>query len=235
MIADVEPGTSPQAKRVSDSVDLSVVSNSRLLGEGLEMLLAKYLSPRLLGIYAGDPGPRPGMPNPPGHVVLLDGSMEREKAVSWVRYWRRADPAAQVVAMELTDSADVILACIEAGATGYTLRGASARDLARAIEAARRGIANCAPELTAKLFARLAELRAKTYDLPLTQTPLTRRELAVLRYVAADYSNQEIATTLVIEVRTVKHHVHNILEKLGVRRRRDAARLAVDQGWIRPG
>jgi DNA-binding NarL/FixJ family response regulator len=64
--------------------------------------------------------------------------------------------------------------------------------------------------------------------------PLTQRELEVLRYVNLDYSNQQIAELLTIEIRTVKHHVHNILQKLQLRHRWDAARLAVEQGWLEP-
>ncbi|SRR5258706_582485 len=75
-------------------------------------------------------------------------------------------------------------------------------------------------------------LRSTLDQTPTQMGSLTARELEVLRYLADDYSNQQIADLLVIEVRTVKHHVHNILAKLNVGHRWDAARLALEQGWL---
>ncbi|MBZ0309196.1 MAG: response regulator transcription factor, partial [Anaerolineae bacterium] len=63
-------------------------------------------------------------------------------------------------------------------------------------------------------------------------TPLSERELEVLRYITRGYSNKEIACELYITVRTVKHHIHNILRKLNLSRRQEAARYATERGWL---
>ena len=86
--------------------------------------------------------------------------------------------------------------------------------------------------MTGRLCARLMSTRRQLHDLSVNTSPLTPRELEVLQYINQNLSNQEIAAILVIEVRTVKHHVHNILEKLGLKNRRDAARLADQRGWL---
>jgi two-component system nitrate/nitrite response regulator NarL len=214
-----------------------VVSNSRLLRESLAALLAAHLDLRLVGSYSGSLPGGAALPNPADHVVLLDGALGRDAAVVWTRHWRALAPPAHVVVFELTDDADVILACIECGAGGYTLQGASVADLARTIRQVRQGQAECSPEVTARLFARLADqARQEPPGAPPDLTPpLTAREMEVLRYLAQDYSNQAIAAILVVEVRTVKYHVHNILEKLKLRHRWDAARYAAERGWIDAG
>jgi two-component system nitrate/nitrite response regulator NarL len=227
---DDRPSAAPTG--TSTPLSLSIVSNSRLLREGLSVLLATYLDFRVAGSYAASAISVPLYPVATGQVALLDGVMGRERAVVWTRRWRSLSPPAQVVVLELANDAEVILACVEAGANGYTLRGASAADVATTIQAILQGRAHCSPEITACLFARLADLGAASGSLPQPASSLTARELEVLRYVAMDYSNQEIAATLVIEMCTVKHHVHSILDKLKLRHRDEAARLAAEQGWL---
>jgi len=86
--------------------------------------------------------------------------------------------------------------------------------------------------VTAQLFARLAALNALNLEAVLPDMPLTPREFQVLRLIAQGYSNREIALELVITLRTVKYHVHNILTKLGRDSRRDAVQMAAQRGWL---
>ncbi len=221
--ANVTPG---------DQVALSIVSNSQLLRDGLVLLLGSHLDLHLVGSYTGLVSKTAVLPNPSGHVVLLDGSMGCAPAVAWTRRWCALTPAAPVLVLELENDVDVILACIEAGAKGYTLQGASAQEVAEVIILLRQGRTLCGADVVAEVFRRLvayAEAQARPATPP---SPLSDRELQVLAYIAEDYSNQRIAQALVIEVRTVKHHVHNILEKLQLHHREDAARFARGQGWL---
>jgi DNA-binding NarL/FixJ family response regulator len=138
-----------------------------------------------------------------------------------------------VLAVELPDDTELILDCIEAGVSAYTLRGASAAEVAEAISGVRGNRANSDPRITAGVFARLAALADQTAHEPARATPvLTPRELEVLHHLSLDRTNKEIAVRMVIEVRTVKHHVHSILQKLKLRHRWDAVRLARERGWL---
>ena len=210
---------------------VSIVSNSRILREGIQKLLAEHLHFSLVGAYSGRELPDCSLPPFERHVALVDCGVGREAAVAWTRYWRRQPNRTYVVILEMIEDVETILACIEAGACGYTLREASARDIAEAIRLACSGRALCSPEVTAQLFARLAD---QSRGLPQDdlRDALTARELEVLCCIVNGKSNKEIAAQLVIELRTVKQHVHNILGKLNLSHRWDAARLAEERGWF---
>jgi two-component system nitrate/nitrite response regulator NarL len=214
----------------TQAISISIVSNSRLLSEGLLPLLAPHLSLQLIATHSGAFHLSSPLPNPQEHVVLLDISVGQAAAIAWTHYWRGLSPPAYVLILELADDTALILDCIEAGASGYTLQGASAVEVVAAINAARCGKAHCSPEVTSQLYERVAALRATIIQLSLS--PLTARESEILYYVASGYTNMEIAAQLVIELRTVKQHVHHILGKLNSRSRGEAVRFAIDQGWL---
>jgi len=224
---DTKPTDNP------DSLHLSLVSNSPLLCEGLLNLLSNHLRFAIAGCYSADIVPTNVLPNPTQHVVLLDSGIGAENATQRTREWRGMTPAPLVIILEMTGASDVILACIEAGANGYTLRGASGAEVAQTILDVQRGLAQCSPQITAQLFARLAARRSdtETYSMANTAT-LTHRELDVLSLIVKAYTNKQIAETLVIEVRTVKHHIHNILRKLNIRHRWEAAQYAANMGVL---
>ena len=228
-------GRPEQAAPAQKMIALSVVSNSRLMREGLVTLLRAHIHVWLAGAYSGEPDIETALANPADHVVLLDSGVGQEAACAWTRLWTGLTPPARVIVLELLNDADLIVSCIEAGAGGYTLRGASVAEVADAILQVRSGAARCSSEVAARLFARVALLSAARPPFPAGPSPLTPRELEVLRCIAADYSNQEIAERLVLQVATVKHHVHNILDKLHLRHRWDAARLAIERGWLDEG
>jgi DNA-binding NarL/FixJ family response regulator len=211
---------------------LSLVSDSRLLRDGLVKLLSQHIDVRVIGSYTGALAVC-ALPNPPGQVVVLDGGLGRDAVVAWAQYWRSLIPPAFVVIVELANDLETIIACIQAGAGGYSVQGESAAEVAETLTHVRQGLARCSPEVTAHLFARLAADEAGQASITPPGSALTPRELEVLRYIAEDYSNQDIADALVIEVHTVKHHVHSILEKLRLHHRWDAARYAAERGWLK--
>jgi two-component system nitrate/nitrite response regulator NarL len=134
-------------------------------------------------------------------------------------------PDAGIVALSVPEDEGTVIACAEAGATAYVSREETADDLDRALTCLALGGSACPPRLTAMLLRRLratgAEGRAKGHARERVEH-LTPREREVLRLMERGLSNKQIARELCIEIPTVKHHVHNILEKLDVRRRGEA-------------
>jgi DNA-binding NarL/FixJ family response regulator len=112
-----------------------------------------------------------------------------------------------------------VLACVEAGVSGYVPRTGSIEDLVAAIRSAVRGEARCPPVITSALMRRVATLA----NAGGAGHRLTTRELEIAEHIALGMSNREIARRLGIELCTVKNHVHHMLEKLGVSRRADIA------------
>src|SRR6266571_3842650 len=128
-------------------------------------------------------------------------------------------PHARVVALGVIEDYDDVLGCAEAGVPGYVPREASIDDIVGVIESVHRGEAICSPRVAASLLAALA---AGSVAGPL-RAHLTDREREVVHLIDDGLSNKEIARELGIEVATVKNHVHNILEKVQVHRRGEAA------------
>jgi len=162
-------------------------------------------------------------------VALVNASADAQAAAGVVRAIRKVGPRVKVVVMGLARSQHAILQCVEAGVAGYVLRDNSLADLIQNIRAASNNEALVSPPIAAALMSYVAELVG--FDpaddaAEMAAQPLTRREREVLTLVQQGLTNQEIAGTLVIELGTVKNHVHNILRKLNVSSRRDAVHVS---------
>lgn len=133
-------------------------------------------------------------------------------------------PRIPLVVMGIADSDSEVLDCAERGAAGYVTRDASVEELTGTIRRAAKGEVICSPRTAGSLMWRVGALSAELRLGP-QRVRLTRREHEVATLMRQDLSNKEIAARLRIEVATVKIHVHNVLDKLHVHRRADAARL----------
>lgn len=138
----------------------------------------------------------------------------------------RLVPRTPVIAVAVSEHDEAaIIACAEAGVAGYHMRTDSLADLFALINAAVDGQVSCPPEVSTLLLRRLSTVAADRN--PARRGPvLTGREIQILRLLEQGRSNQDIAVRLQIAVHTVKNHVHNLLTKLGVRSRSEAAALS---------
>lgn len=136
-----------------------------------------------------------------------------------------ASPSAggRVIAVGLQEVEEDVIACAEAGAAGCLLRSESFENLRELIWGIARGEAHCSPRVTTVLLKRIAALAGERRLRDGGLDSLTGREMEVLGLIEQNLANREIADQLCIEVRTVKNHVHNILAKLRVDRRSQAA------------
>jgi DNA-binding NarL/FixJ family response regulator len=156
-------------------------------------------------------------------VVLMDLLMPRLDGVAATSAIRQRHPEVQVVALTSFSEAERVHAALEAGAAGYLLKDAEADELAAAIRAARHGEVHLDPVVARKLTQLLVAPEH-------TATALTAREREVLVLVAGGKSNREIADALVISERTARTHVSNVLVKLGLSSRTQAALWAIREG-----
>ncbi len=164
-------------------------------------------------------------------VFLMDIRMPRMDGIAAVRALKARWPDAHVVILTTFDDDELIYAGLRAGALGYLLKDCSAEQLVNAIRAAARGEVLLQPNIADKVFAGLAQQSAPRPAPQPSATmayveDLTERERAILPLVAKGASNREIGETLFITEGTVKNHMSNILSKLGLRDRTQAALYA---------
>ena len=160
----------------------------------------------------------------PPDVVLMDLLMPGVDGVAATAAITERHPEMAVVAMTSFTQADMVHGALQAGAAGYLLKDAEADEVAAAIRAACRGEVHLDSAIAKQLTRSLVAPRPQTVD------GLTDREREVLVLVAEGLSNQQIADSLVISERTARTHVSNILGKLGVASRTQAALLAIREG-----
>lgn len=199
-----------------------IVSGIRLYREGLAQLLGRRSGLTVVGAKSEWREAAADIQGLEPDVVLLD--MATAEGHATVRDVKRLAPGVPVVALGVPELEGDILACVEAGVAGYVTREACLEELVAAVESAARGELQCSPRIAGSLVRRLAALAANREASPLPPR-LTTRECEIVRLIEQDLSNKEIADRLGIEVATVKNHVHNLLEKLNVHRRTEAARL----------
>jgi two-component system NarL family response regulator len=160
-------------------------------------------------------------------MVLVSTHLPNDGALRLTSKMTDEDSSLKVLALGVSEKKERVLQFVEAGASGYVRKDDSVDDLIKAIRAANKDQAKVSPKIAAALMARVSELTdlltIVESGTPEDYSDLTPRELEILELIAKGYSNQKIADHLYIEVGTVKNHVHNILNKLDVRTREDAA------------
>jgi DNA-binding NarL/FixJ family response regulator len=153
-------------------------------------------------------------------VALMDLRMPKLGGVEAITEIRRKHPAARIIVLTTFDGDEDIYRAIQAGAKGYLLKGMSADELIDAIRAVHAGRSRIPSIVAEKLADRMSG------------PGLTSRELEVLKAIVAGRSNKEIGTELSISEATVKSHINNLLSKLGVGDRTQAATMALQRGIV---
>jgi len=161
-------------------------------------------------------------------VVLMDLLMPELDGISAIAAIKKAQPQVEIVALTSFIEEEKVTNALEAGATGYLLKDADADEVAVAVRAAHNGEVQLDQAVTRLLAQRLRQKKAQ----PEPVEPLTERELEVLGLLGRGSSNKEIASALLITERTARTHVSNILGKLGLSSRTQAALYAVERGLV---
>jgi len=161
-------------------------------------------------------------------IVLMDIELPGEDGVKATQRLKTELPAVTVVMLTVHDDSQTLFEAIKAGAQGYLVKNVRSRELVERLRGLARGEAAISRRMAARI---LEEIRGQSEPFGLEEEP-TAREMEVLELVAARRSNAEIAERLVVSEHTVKNHIKNILAKLHLRSRHQAAAYGVARGWL---
>lgn len=159
-------------------------------------------------------------------VILLDIVMPKQGGIQAIEQLQKDGSQARILVITSFAEDDKIFPAIKAGALGYLLKDSTPQELIHAIRTVNSGESTLHPTVARKLIEELN----REPELPLTEEPLTERELQVLRLIARGYSNREIAEQLHLSERTVGKYASNILDKLHLANRTQAALYALRKG-----
>jgi DNA-binding NarL/FixJ family response regulator len=168
-------------------------------------------------------------------VVLMDVRMPEMDGVAATAELHARFPAMGVIILTTFEDDETVFAGLKAGARGYLLKDISSEEMAQAIRSVAAGEALIQPRITGKVLTEFSRLSAAKETQPPAASllaPLTDREREVLQALARGLSNREIANQLVITEGTVKNHVSNLIDKLGVRDRTQAVLKGQELGLI---
>jgi DNA-binding NarL/FixJ family response regulator len=212
-------------------IKILIVDDQPLFREGLHTLLSVQSDFEIVGEAGnGEEAIKLARTLQPA-VVLMDLQMPVLDGVAATRCLKTEQPDSRVIVLTTFDDDDNVFDGLRAGAVGYLLKDAPSEKLCEAIRLAARGESFLQPSVAAKVVAEFARLtspasktaaRSQPYNEPLIE-PLSDREREILALISAGASNREIANKLFLAEGTVKNHVTNILGKLGVRDRTQAA------------
>lgn len=210
----------------ADQIKILIVDDHAVVREGLRTYLELEDNLTIVGEAANGREAVDKVPVLRPDVVLMDLLMPEMDGIAATKAIKEATPDVKVIVLTSFQDDEHIMPAIEAGATGYLLKDVSAPELVKAIAGAFQGQAQLHPEIARKLMEQVRQPRRR--DDPAED--LTPRERDVLKLIASGMSNKEIARELVMTERTVKGHVSNILGKLSLQDRTQAALYAVRHG-----
>jgi DNA-binding NarL/FixJ family response regulator len=204
-------------------IRILLADDQSLFREALRMLISSQPDLEVVGEAANGQEAISLADSARPNVVLMDLQMPVMNGVAATRQLHSEQPGCRVIALTTFDEDEYIFDCLRAGAVGYLLKDAPSESLFAAIRAAARGESFLQPSVTTRVLAEFTRLSDHPSPSSTLVEPLSDREEEILRLIARGSTNREIAEALFITEGTVKNHVTNILSKLDVRDRTQAA------------
>jgi NarL family two-component system response regulator LiaR len=211
---------------MADPIRVLIVDDHEIVRKGIRALLATKRDIQVIGEASDGTQAVTQAQTLHPDVILMDLMMPKMSGIQATRLITAGQPETRVLVLTSFAADEQVFPAIKAGALGYLLKDSGPQELVQAIRQVFRGEPSLDPLVARKVLNELSSPPQK----PLTPDPLTARELDILRLVAQGMSNKEIAGNLVIAEETVHTHVSNILNKLHLASRTQAALYALKEG-----
>lgn len=207
-------------------IRILIADDHAVVREGLRLLINSEPGLEVVGEAADGFEAVQGARSLQPDVILLDLLMPRKNGIEAIAEIKQENPQARILVLTSFAEDDKVFPAIKAGALGYLLKDSSPQELLQAIRDTYHGESSLHPTIARRLIHELS----RPSELPPAEEPLTEREVEVLKLVAQGLSNQEIAKKLAVSERTARTHVSNILAKLHLANRTQAALYALREG-----
>lgn len=209
-------------------IDIIIADDHRIFREGVRALLEREAQFNVIGEAASAEELMAMLTEKQPCVVLMDIDMGESNGIDATEQIRKVYPEVEVLALSMHSESNYIVRMLDVGAKGYILKNTGREEMAAAIRTVAAGDSYFSSKVSTQLLAHLNQRNKK----PKTEVPLTPRELEILRLIASEYSNPEIAEKLFISVRTVDTHRRNLLEKLNLKNTAGLVKYAIKQGLL---
>lgn len=218
---------------MNERLRVVLVGMRPLLADAITLLLNSASDIEVFGAV-GDTDELPGVSSPAFGVgaLIFDGHHRGAELGGLIHWWKHRCPRSHLVAIDL-EGTEPVVDWIASGLDAFVSSGAQLGEVVDTLLNVARGKVYCAPAVIGHVLERIQSV-SRVSQTTAASAELTLREIDILRLLAEGLSNKEIAGRLGISLYTVKNHVHNLLEKMKVNYRRQAIRVAVEKGFLRP-
>jgi DNA-binding NarL/FixJ family response regulator len=213
------------------TTNILIADDHKMFREGLTELLIKEPNMKVIGGAGNGDEIRHMLKQSKVDIVLMDIDIGETNGIEMTQEVSRDYPHVQVLALSMHEEKNYIVKMLEAGAKGYILKNAGKEEMINAINTVANGHTYFSSQVSAKLLEYITNPVAQKKK-KVDGTPLTDREVEVLKLIADEYSNPEIAEQLFISVRTVDTHRRNLLDKLMVKNTAGLVKYAIQKGLL---
>ena len=212
------------------STNILIADDHKMFRDGIKAILTKEKDFRVVADVNGIDSILEALEGNHIDIILMDIDMGKSNGIDAAIKVRNLYPEIKILALSMHGEHNYVIKMLEAGASGYILKNAGKDEMINAIKSVAAGDSYFSKEVSNQLLEHLNIIG--TGSDKSENIPLTNRELEILKMIAQEYSNSEIADMLFISIRTVDTHRRNLIEKLGVKNTAGLVKYAIKKGLV---